>query len=100
MREGEPTPGGDVAPGAQASEPRWKRALRLVLPVVVVAAGVGLVVLLRATAPAPEREEDAPRAPLVDVVRAERGDVTPRLTAHRTVLAAQRARIAPQASGA
>lgn len=76
-----------------------RRALRILLPLLVIAAGIGLVLILRATAPAPPREDEGPRVPTVEVTRVQRETATPEVSVHGTVVAAREARVAPDVAG-
>ena len=76
-----------------------RRALQIVLPLLVIAAGVGGVWLLKATAPSPAQAPEDERGPLVEVVALRAQDAPITIRAHGTVVAATRAQIAPEVAG-
>ncbi len=72
---------GRVAPGL--------RVVRVVLPVLIVAAAIGAAIVVYETRPRPQRRPPMRMAPLVRVLAAERADHTPELTVYGNVVASR-----------
>ncbi len=79
--------------------PRWRRALHVLAPLLVLAAGAGVAWLLVRTAPEPEREAPGPAVALVDAVRARAVEGRPVLAAFGQVEPARRVELAPEIEG-
>lgn len=79
--------------------PRWRRALHVLAPLLVLAAGAGVAWLLVSTRPEPEREPPAPAVALVDVARARAVDGRPVLGAFGEVVPARRVELSPEVEG-
>ncbi|HJL18857.1 MAG TPA: efflux RND transporter periplasmic adaptor subunit [Sandaracinaceae bacterium LLY-WYZ-13_1] len=88
-------------PSGEADEEgsRLRRAMRVVAPLLVIAAGVGLVMLLRATAPTPAQEPATAEGALVEIARAAVHTAPPELHAQGTVRPARRSQLAPRVAG-
>jgi len=76
-----------------------RKALRFVLPLLVIAAGVGIRGYLVSTKPEPARVERTDRGALVEVMTATMGDHDVELTAQGTVVPAQQVVLVPQVGG-
>lgn len=95
-----------TVPGIEAEEDeekrsgsRTERALKILSPLLVIGAGVGVVLLLRATAPQPERAEPGPPGARVEVVTATRFEGRPQIRVQGTVTPARQTRIGPEVQG-
>ncbi len=76
-----------------------RRVLRYALPILVIAAGVGVRTYLVKTKPEPRRAEHQERGALVEVMTATQGDHDVTLTAQGTVVPAQQVVLIPQVGG-
>lgn len=85
--------------GTDHERPRWRKALDIVLPLLVVGLGVLGVWLLKVTAPSAERVEAQASAPQVETATAEAFAERPVVEASGTVRAARQARVAPRVRG-
>jgi RND family efflux transporter MFP subunit len=76
-----------------------RKVLRYALPLLVIAAGIGVRTYLVKTKPEPRRAEQEDRGALVEVMVATQGDHDVVLTAQGTVMPAQQVVLIPQVGG-
>jgi len=81
------------------ARPTWKRALDLLLPLLVLGLGAVAIWALVSTAPRAERASAQEPAPMVRTVVVERFEGTPVVEATGTVRAVRRAEVAPRVRG-
>ncbi len=75
------------------------KLIRLLTPIVVLFAGIGIVVILFKTKPTPVKSTAFSVAPMVTVQSAERNTIPVEVMAKGTVIAARTVQVAPQVSG-
>lgn len=75
------------------------KLLKIIIPVIVLVAGVAAAALIASSRSAPPRQAQAPVGPLVDVMPAEVGEVEVRVTGHGEVVPKVAVDVVPQVAG-
>jgi RND family efflux transporter MFP subunit len=75
------------------------KALKIVIPIVVLVAGIAAAAMLASSRKAPPRSERPPLGPLVEVAPAERSEIEVTVTGHGEVVPKVAVDVVPQVSG-